>query len=127
LRDAAAATHATASASRDASQVALVVEQRQLERHVDEAAQVLSNARTVYDLERYDEDTGVHRFAIADAATKHDEATAASQITAQQLRDSTRKLRSAEKIAEIVHTTRERAASKAEQRANDDMAGRRVR
>ncbi len=127
MRDAAAATHATAAASRDASQVALVVEQRQLERHVEDAAHVLSNARTVYDLERYDEDTGVHRFAIADAVTKRDEATAASQITAQQLRDSTRKLRSAEKIAEIVQTTRERAASKAEQRANDDMAGRRVR
>ncbi len=127
MRDAAAATHATASACREASQVALVDEQHQLERHVDDAPQVLSNARTVYDLERYDENTGVHRIAIADATTKRDEATAASQVTAQQLRDSTRKLRSAEKIAEIVHTTHERAASKAEQRANDDMAGRRVR
>lgn len=127
MRDAAAATHATASATREASQVALVDEQSQLERHVDEATQVLSSARTVYDLERYDEDTGVHRIAIADATTKRDQATAASQATAQHLRDSTRKLRSAEKIAEIVHTTRERAASKAEQLANDDMAGRRGR
>ena len=127
MRDAAAATHATASATREASQVALVDEQSQLERHVDEATQVLSSARTVYDLERYDEDTGVHRIAIADATTKRDQATAASQATAQHLRDSTRKLRSAEKIAEIVHTTRELAASKAEQLANDDMAGRRGR
>lgn len=126
LRDAAAATHAAASATRDASQLALVDEQQQLERHVDEAEQVLSSARTVYDLERYDENTGVHRFAIADAATKRDQAEAASQLTAQSLRESTRKLRSAEKLVEHVQNTRKSAAAKAEQRANDDMAGRRI-
>lgn len=127
LRDAAAATHATASAARAASQTALADEQQELERHVSEAVVVLSNARTVYDLERYDEGTGVHRIAIADATTKRDEADLAKQATAQQLRESTRKLRSAEKISEMVQTTRDRAAASAEQRANDDMAGRRVR
>jgi flagellar biosynthesis chaperone FliJ len=127
LRDAAAATHASASAARDASQVALVEEQQELTRHVDDAAQVLGSARTVYDLERYDEDTGVHRLAILEAQKKRDQADAASQVTAQSLRDSTRKLRSAEKLVEHVQNTRERAASVAEQRANDDMAGRRFR
>ena len=127
LRDAAAATHATASAAHEASQAALVDEQDELERHVSEAATELSNARTVHDLERFDGDTGTHRIAIADAATKLDEADLAKQATAQQLRESTRKLRSAEKISEMVQSTRDRAAAKAEQRANDDMAGRRVR
>ena len=127
LRDAAAATHATASAARDASQVALVDEMHRLARHVGEAEQVLGNARTVYDLERYDEDTGVHRIAIADATKRRDQATAASQVTATSLRDSTRRLRSAEKLVELVETNRDRRASAAEQRANDDLAARRAR
>jgi len=122
LRDAAAASHAAASTAREATQLALVEEETQLERHVDDAAQVLGGARTVYDLDRYAESTGVYRFAIADAAALVDEATAATQITANTLRDSTRKLRSAEKIAETVKTTRDRLEASAEQLANDDMA-----
>jgi flagellar biosynthesis chaperone FliJ len=127
LRDAAAATHASASAIRDASQLALVDEEHQLERHVGEAAQVLGGARTVYDLDRYAESTGVYRIAIAEATTKRDQASAASEATASKLRDSTRKLRSAEKLVEIVETHRDRRASAAEQRANDDLTARRAR
>lgn len=127
MRDAAAATHATTAATRDASQLALVDEQHQLDRHVDDATQVLGGARTVYDLDRYAESTGVYRIAIGDATTRRDQATAATQITASTLRDSTRKLRSAEKLVELVEDNRDRRASAAEQRANDDLAARRAR
>lgn len=127
LRDAAAATHASASAVHEASQLALVDEQQQLERHVGEASRVLGNARTIYDLDRYAESTGVYKIAIADAASRRDQAEAASQLAASKLRDTTRQLRSAEKLVELVQNDRDRAASAAEQRANDDLAARRPR
>ncbi len=127
LRDVAAATHATAATVRDASQVALVDEELQLERHVGDATHVLGGARTVYDLDRYAESTGVYRIAIDDATTRRDQATATTQVTATKLRDSTRKLRSAERLGERVETHLDRRASAAEQRANDDLAARRAR
>jgi flagellar export protein FliJ len=127
MRDAAAASHATASATREATQVALVTEQQQLVTHMDDAANVLGAARTVYDLDRFAESTGVYRIRIADASKQRDEATAVKSSTAAKLRESTRQLRSAEKLVELTETTMSRREAATEQRTNDDLAGRRLK
>lgn len=127
LRDAAAASHATASAAREATQIALVTEEKQLTAHLDEASSVLGSARTVYDLDRFAEATGVYRIRIADASNSHDQATSVTHSTAAKLRESTRQLRSAEKLVELTETRRSRREAATEQRTNDDLAGRRVK
>jgi len=121
LRDAAAASHAQAAAVREGAHLQLVREHEALEQYLDDAAGELSAARTVHDLDRVAESTGVYRLVIADAAARHDEAHAAAELAADKLRDRARALRRAEKLEEHVAEHRARSEAKAEQRATDDL------
>jgi flagellar biosynthesis chaperone FliJ len=125
LRDAAAATHAQSTAARELSAADLAVEERRLSEHMDEAPTLLSTARTVHELDRVAETTGVYRIAIADASTRLQSATALTDQTAGKLRERTRQLRSAERLVEIVDDSRAKLEARNEQRANDDLASRR--
>ncbi|MEO8698379.1 MAG: hypothetical protein ABI867_00010 [Kofleriaceae bacterium] len=127
LRDAAAASHAHASSALELSQIALAEERRRFEDFLDEAPTTLTAARTVYDLEEHNEDTGVHRLAIVDAAQRHDEDSQVTNLTALKLRERTRQLRSAEKLVEMVDDQRSKADARVEQAGNDDLASRRRR
>lgn len=124
LRDAAAASHAVATAARETSHVALVREQDALEDFLDEATDILAAANNVHDLSSVGEITGVYKLEIADASSRHDEATAAAEASAELLRDKARLLRRAEKLVERVTQDRAKSEAKVEQRMNDDLTKR---
>jgi flagellar export protein FliJ len=124
LRDAAAASHAVVTAARDQTHLALVREQDALEDYLDEATDILAAASNVHDLSSVGDITGVYKLEIADASSRHDEATAAAETSADQLRDKARLLRRAEKLVERVTQDRAKAEAKLEQRMNDDMTTR---
>ncbi len=98
LRDIAAASHANTVAARDTSRLALQDEQDALVRHLDRAHVALAKAQSIHDLQMVDEDTGVHRIAIADASKKLDEDTQQTRISEAALRERARQLRAAEKL-----------------------------
>lgn len=125
LRDIAAASHANTVAARDVSRLALAEQQQELARHLDGAHVALANAQSIYDLQMVDEDTGVHRIAIADAAKKLDEDTKQTQISEAALRERARQLRAAEKLVERLEKGLATRESANEQRANDDISARR--
>jgi hypothetical protein len=127
LRDAAAASHAEATSALEVSEIALAEERRRFEEFLDEAPTTLTQARTVYDLEEVDEDTGVYRLAIVDAAQRHEEDSQVTSLAAVKLRERTRELRSAEKLVEMAVDVRNRATAKAEQLGNDDITSSRRR
>lgn len=124
LRDLAAASHAGTVAKRDQSRDALVAEHAALEEHLDTAHHTLAGARSVYDLQMIDEDTGVHRLCIADATKQLDVDTKQTHVSEAALRERARELRSAEKLVERIEDTLSRREATAEQRANDDIAAR---
>lgn len=124
LRDAAAASHAVATAARDHSHLALVRERGALEEYLDDATDILAAATNVHDLSTVGDITGVYKLEIADASTRHDEAAAAAEASADQLRDKARLLRRAEKLVERVAQDRAKSEAKVEQRMNDDMTTR---
>jgi len=124
-RDAAAATHARATGARDVSSSVLAIEHDRLEAFLDDARETLASASTVFELDRVADLAGGHRLAIADAAGVHAKAIEITEVTAGKLRDSTRQLRSAEKLVELVDEHRSKLESRAEQRCNDDMSARR--
>jgi flagellar biosynthesis chaperone FliJ len=125
LRDIAAASHASTVAAQQRSQQALDAERRALDEHLDTAQHELLDARSVYDIETFDEDTGVHRIAIADAAKQFADDTTQTRISEAALRERARQLRSAEKLVErLEHGVSVREAAN-EQRANDDISARR--
>jgi hypothetical protein len=125
LRDIAAASHASTVAAQQRSREALDAERRALDEHLDTASHELLGARSIYDLEIVEEDTGVHRIAIDDAAKRFHEDTTQTQISEAALRERARQLRSAEKLVEkIEHGVAVREATN-EQRANDDISARR--
>lgn len=125
LRDIAAASHASTVAARDLSRMALDDEHQRLERHLEGAHHTLARAQSIYDLEMVDEDTGVHRIAIADASKKLDEDTKQTQISEAALRERARQLRAAEKLVERLEKGLATRESANEQRANDDINSRR--
>jgi hypothetical protein len=125
LRDVAAAAHSTAAVARDRSAAELQGEHASLETALDEAADSLAAARTVHDLDRVAEHTFVYRMSVEDAARRHEVALAASELTADQLRERTRQLRTAERLVEQVEHRRARRESRAERRRVDDMTARR--
>jgi flagellar biosynthesis chaperone FliJ len=125
LRDVAAAAHSSAAAARDRSARDLADQHASLETALDEAADTLAGARTVHELDLVAEATGVHRLSVAAAAERHQRALAASQTTADHLRERTRQLRTAERLVELADARRAKRESRAEQRRTDDLAGRR--
>jgi hypothetical protein len=125
LRDAAAAAHSTAAVARDRSAAALAEEHESLETALDEAVDSLAAARTVHDLDRVAEQTFVYRMSVEDAAKRHEVALAASELTADQLRERTRQLRTAERLFEQVEHRRARRESRVERRRVEDMTARR--
>ncbi|HSS00249.1 MAG TPA: hypothetical protein VLM79_24495 [Kofleriaceae bacterium] len=125
LRDVAAAAHSNAAVARDRSAAELRDEHQSLETALDDAADSLAAARTVHDLDRVAEHTVVYRLSVADAAKRHEVALAASELTADQLRERTRQLRTAERLVEQVEHRRARRESRAERRRVDDMTARR--
>jgi hypothetical protein len=125
LRDAAAAAHSTTSAARDRSARELADEHASLQAALDDAADQLAAARTVHELDRVAESTGVVRMALAEATERYAIATAASETTADRLRERTRQLRTAERLVELVDDHRARREARAEQYGADDLAGRR--
>jgi flagellar biosynthesis chaperone FliJ len=125
LRDLAAAAHSNAAGIRDRSALDLQAEHEQLECALDDAADELSAARTVHELDRVAANTGVHRLSVADAARRHEVALAASETTADRLRERTLQLRAAEQLVERADHRRARRESRAEQRRSDDLAARR--
>jgi len=124
LRDAAAASHAVATAAREQSHLALVREQHALEEYLDEASDILAAANNVNDLLSVGDITGVHKLEIADASTRYDKASAVADASADVLRDKSRLLRRAEKLVERVTAERAASEAKVEQRMNDDMTTR---
>lgn len=125
LRDAAAASHAAAVAVHERRSHELLAEEDSLDTFLDEAADTLSEARSVADLDRVAEATGVHRLNVAEAAARRDAAAAASRDSASKLRSTAQKLRTAERLVERAEEHVARRESTAEQRATDDLAGRR--
>lgn len=125
LRDAAAAAHSTTSAARDRSARELEDHHRSLEAALDEAADTLAAAGTVHEIDRVAEATGAYRLSVADATERHAAAAAASETTADRLRERTRQLRTAERLVEQVEDHHARREARAEQHGADDMAARR--
>ena len=125
LRDVAAAHATVANAARDHSHLALVGEHDKLEEHLDGAAGELSSARTVHDLGRVAESTGVHRLDIIDANARLEQAQRHAEAANERLRDSSRSLRLAEKLEERVNDNLAKTEARGEQRLNDDLAARR--
>ena|ERR1700712_1550013 len=125
LRDVAAAAHSTTSAARDRCAQQLADDHASLEAALDEAAGTLAAARTVHELDRVAESTGVYRLAIVDATQRHVDAVAATETTADRLRERTRQLRTAERLVEIVDDHHAKREAHAEQRGADDLAARR--
>jgi hypothetical protein len=122
MRDAAAATHATASSARERSELALAEERKRFEEFLDGTPETLASARNVYELDQLAEDTGVHRLAIVDAEADWEETTAVTEATALRLRERTRQLRSAERLVEASDEIRAKAAARVEQSGHDDMS-----
>ncbi len=125
LRDVAAAAHSTTSAARDRCARELHDEHASLETALDAAAGSLAAARNVHELDRVAEATGAFRTLVVDASERHAAAVAASDATADRLRERTRQLRTAERLVEIVEDHRAKHEARAEQRGADDMAARR--
>jgi hypothetical protein len=125
LRDIAAASHATTVAAQTRSREALDAERRALDAHLDTAEYELLDARSIYDIETIDEDTGVHRIAIAEATQRLTEDTAQTRLSEANLRERARQLRSAEKIVDKLEQGIAYRETTAEQRTNDDIAARR--
>lgn len=125
LRDVAAAAHANAAGIRDRSAQELQAEHDLLETALDDAAGELAAARTVHELDRVAEATIVQRLSVADATKRHEVALAASETTADRLRERTRQLRTAERLVERVDHRRARRESRAEARRVDDITARR--
>ena len=122
LRDLAAASHAGTVAQRDRSRDALAAEEAALEEHLDSAQHTLLDARSIYDLQMIDEDTGVHRLSITAATKQLANDTKQTQLSETALRERARQLRSAEKLVERIQDSLTRKEATAEQRANDDMS-----
>lgn len=126
LRDVAAAEHSTTTATRDRAAQTVIDRRHELEAALDSAGSSLAAARTIWDVDRVAEDTGVYRFAVVDASTAHHQAVVANDATADRLRERTRQLRTAERLVEMVDDVRAKQEATAEQRSADDMtAGRR--
>ena len=125
LRDAAAASHATAVDQREAAGDQLAASHDKLEAFLDDAPQALQAVTSVYDIDRITDVAGGYRLAIADAAARHQQAIAITEVTAGTLRERARQLRTAEKLVELVDDHRARSDARAEQRGHDDIAGRR--
>lgn len=125
LRDIAAASHANTVAARERSREALEAERRALDEHLDTAENELLEARSVFDIETFEEDTGVHRIAIADATKQLTDDTTQTQLSEAALRERARQLRSSEKLVERLELGVNRREATAEQRANDDISARR--
>ena len=127
LRDEAAASHATAVGHADAAGVAVSESHDQLEAFLDDASQALGEVTSVYDIDRISDHAGDYRVAIVDATARHKQAVAITEVTAGNLRERARQLRTAEKLVELVDDHRARRDAKAEQLGNDDMASGRKR
>jgi len=127
LRDVAAASAAMANDARDHSHLALVSEHDKLEEYLDAAGGELSAARTVHELGRVAETTGVYRLDVVDAAARHAHAERAAEAASDRLRDSARQLRSTEKLHERLVGERTKDEARGEQRLNDDIASARRR
>jgi len=125
LRDAAAAAHSCALADSERAASLANDESDTLDELLDAAVATLSEARTVDDLARVAEATGVQRLAVAEASAQHARMLAAAEVTATRLRVEARKLRSAERVVELAETQLERGEARAEQRSCDDLAARR--
>lgn len=122
LRDVAAAEHSTTSAMRERAAQTVVERQHDLRTALDNAGTTLAAARTIWEVDRVAEDTGVHRFAVVDASTAHHKAIVANDATADRLRERARQLRTAERLVEMVDDFRAKQEATAEQRSADDMA-----
>jgi hypothetical protein len=125
LRDAAAAAHSTAAVNRERSAQELQDEHDSLEAALDDAADSRAAARNVHELDRVAEATVMYRLSVADAAQRHQVAIAASEVTADTLRERSRQLRTAERLYEKVEYRRARRESRAERTRSDDLASRR--
>jgi hypothetical protein len=125
LRDLAAASHAERLAARDRQRDVVAEHEVRLETHLDTAPHVLAEATSVHDLELVHEDTGVYRFAIAEARSRLDEVTKETVISEAALRERARQLRAAERLVETLERGISRREAAAEQRAHDDLSARR--
>ena len=127
LRDIAAATHANTVAAQQRSLEALQAERRALDEHLETAENELLEARSVFDIETFEEDTGVHRIAIADATKQFEQDTSQTKLSEAALRERSRQLRSAERLVERIELGVAQREATAEQRANDDISSARTR
>ena len=127
LRDVAAAQVTVANTEREHSHLALVGEHDRLDEQLDGATAELAAARTVHDLDRVAESTGVHRLEILEASARLDAAKRIADAAQDRLRDSSRSLRQAEKLEERVELARAKVEARGEQRLNDDISSARRR
>lgn len=125
MRDAAAAEHSTTTAARERAAQKLADEHAALDAALDAAADHLAAARTVYEVDRVAESTGVYRLAVVDATTHHTQTITAHNATAARLHERTRQLKTAERLVDMVEDFRAKREATAEQRSADDMAARR--
>ena len=125
MRDAAAAEHSVTTTAREHAAQKLADERAALEAALDSAADTLAAARTVHEVDRVAESTGVYRLAVVDATAHHTQAITAQNATAARLHERTRQLKTAERLVDMVEDFRAKREATAEQRSTDDMAARR--
>jgi flagellar biosynthesis chaperone FliJ len=125
MRDAAAATHASATNDREAADASLASEHARLANHLDVAHDELARARTIHAFDQVAAITTMHRLAIADANAQCAATAEIAERAAELLRQRTRALRTAEKLLELSIDQRTRVEDRAEQRGNDDLGARR--
>jgi hypothetical protein len=123
LRDLAAADHAVAENANRAASEQVASEKARLALVLDDAPAALEAATSVYDLERVALVVDDQEDAVVSAEKDRAVAADRARLSAAQLRERTRLLRSAEKVVELVEKSRATAEARAEQRTADDLAG----
>lgn len=127
LRDVAAARHAHSWQAREIAAEQLEREHDTLDDFLDEAPTILAAATGVHDLDRLADSTSELRLAVESAATASEAADQANERTGHELRERTRQLRSAERLAERVDRERRVLDARTEQHLCDDLVAARRR
>lgn len=125
LRDVAAASHACAVVAHDHTRRRVAEEEQRLAEFFDDAHAALAAARTVHDLDRIADHHTEHRLVLATASAEAETAEVAVRDSQLKLRDSARDLRIAERTLDRIELQLVRDEARAEQRANDDLVGKR--
>lgn len=127
LRDVAAAEHGVTTQAREDAERQLDGARTELQAFLDEAAAVISEIRSVHDLEGIADIVTAHQADIDAAAQHHAQKVAETEASAARLRERTRQLKTAEKLVEVANKQHADHEARTEQRGSDDLSGSRKR